>query len=64
MELYALSHCQELAQRWPEYDFSQVLIPCLSAKQGRGGEEDAESMRPFEFLRPFPQRQKSRRNAA
>ena len=26
MELYALSHCQELAQRWPEYDFSQVLI--------------------------------------
>jgi len=26
MELYALSHCPEQAQRWPEYDFSQVLI--------------------------------------
>ncbi len=33
MALYAPSHCRELAQRWPEYDFSQVLIMAI-AKPG------------------------------
>jgi len=42
MELYALSHCPEQAQRWPEYDFSQVLMIASESVLSRDWERPEE----------------------